>query len=279
MTAARNTKYSTHLALTTDIVLGEPTSKDYVHEIDSTIYEIRDGQVDLTTVVWSRTPPEQGIYIVNQFSLSTADKFLLVANDANCMRLLPQSVDGSEMSSMLPPVLAYLNGHGCIMSVDEDGKGGVVGGFSYQGKAYGWRAFKIRVRFGAGPRFATWKMPAPRMLVAFEAIWEGITENDNLIEASICRIATIEPAPQSLVIALGIGSGAVINKAAHLRQLRANAKIAPTASQPTNEEAPSTPEGTTPELAEVAGTMRAPSPPQGPSPCLTTRAAKRKCLE
>ncbi|KAE8218684.1 hypothetical protein CF319_g7485 [Tilletia indica] len=224
MSAARNTKFSTHLALTTDIVLGLPNSKEYVHEIDSTIFDLRKGQVDVTTVVWARTPPEQGIYIVNQFSLSTADKLLLVANDANCMRRLPEDYEGQ--GPLLPNVLAYLNGHGCIMSVDEDRKGAIVGGFVYQGKAYGWKEYKVHLHFGEGMRFSTWTMPPPRTLVSFEGIWEGVAEDDGLIKASVCRIATIDTAPQALLLALGIGTSAATNKAAHLRQLRAKAAVA-----------------------------------------------------
>ncbi|KAE8223196.1 hypothetical protein CF326_g8235 [Tilletia indica] len=260
MATSRNTKFGTHLALTTDIVMGLTNSKEYVHEVESTIYEIRNGQVDLVTVLWGRTPPAQGLYIVNQFSLSTDKTLLLVGNDPNCMRLVPDGFDGAsaEGNALLPPVLAYLNGHGCVLSVDEDRRGGYVGGFVYQGKSYGWKNFKIYLRFPEGARYATWFMAPPRTLIAFEGVWEGM--KDDIIEASITRISTIDAAPQSLVTALGLGQASAANKAAHIRQLRANAKAAAEAAavgpSPTSSPAGSSSDiiPTTPTTENVAPT-------------------------
>ncbi|CAD6897271.1 unnamed protein product [Tilletia laevis] len=50
---------------------------------------------------------------------------------------------------------------------------------------------------------------------------------EGMIEASVCRIATIDNAPQALLAALKIGQPSGENKVARLRQLRTSVKAVP----------------------------------------------------
>ncbi|KAE8179759.1 hypothetical protein CF336_g9528 [Tilletia laevis] len=139
MPTSRNTKWPIHLSLTTDIVLGLANSKEYAHEVDSTVYDIREGEVDLKLSVWGRVPSTPGTYMINQCGLSTEPELKAVANEANCLRMIPEEVDGSlDGNPLLPNMLAYLNGIACIKALNDDKKGAILGGLTYQGKQHGW---------------------------------------------------------------------------------------------------------------------------------------------
>ncbi|KAE8211695.1 hypothetical protein CF326_g9941, partial [Tilletia indica] len=223
MAGTRNTRYSTHFSITTDIVFGLASSKDYLHEVDSTIYDLREGHVDVKTHVWAASAPLIGSYIINHFNLSTTNGLILTTSDANCMRRLPDEEEDATSSSSLASVLAYLSGLGCVKSVTSDKKACVVGGLVYQGKTLGWVVWEAVLRFPEGGRFGSWTMPAPRTMISFEALWDRMNEDD-MIEATITRFATMDAAPAALIQALNLVPASTNSKAAHLKQLRASAE-------------------------------------------------------
>ncbi|KAE8221645.1 hypothetical protein CF319_g5022 [Tilletia indica] len=226
MSAGRFVKWTTHLAITTDAVLGAATSKEFLHEIDTTIFDPNDMSFNGKAIIWARVAPTEGAYLLNLVPMATKP-FRLAINEPNAMRQIPEDFDGTDPSNAsLPPFIPYLSGVGLLKSVAEDKKHGVIAGFTFLGKSTGWAQWEIEVAFEDHPRWALWSLPPPRSVVAFDASLAEVTDNGDL-KCYLRRISTIDTNVRPLLAALGVGHGptAANDRVAKLKEIRAQAAM------------------------------------------------------
>ncbi|KAE8233022.1 hypothetical protein CF326_g1942 [Tilletia indica] len=217
--ATKNTKWVTHLALSADVILGQATTTNCVHEIDSTIDDAEGRIHKVALNCWARDTPEQGVYLLNNVPFAT-NPLRLGVTDVATMRRIPEEFDGSEPGSQtLPTSPVFLTGIGVIASVEPDRKSGIIKGFTYISKGHQWSPFTLKVAFPDTPKYEIWTMPGPRNLVDFDATVEREGPN-RVLEASLVRITQLDAAPAPLLKALGVISNATDDRAERIRQVR-----------------------------------------------------------
>ncbi|KAE8220608.1 hypothetical protein CF319_g5891 [Tilletia indica] len=226
MSAGRFVKWTTHLAISADAVLGTATSKEFLHEIETTIFDPNDISVNGKAIIWARVAPTEGAYLLNLVPMATKPLRLAI-NEPNAMRQVPEDFDGTDPSNAsLPPFIPYLSGVGLLKSVAENKKQGVISGFTFLGKSTGWAEWEIEVAFEDHPRWALWSLPPPRSVVAFDALLAEVTD-DGDIKCHLRRISTIDTNVRPLLAALGVGNGpaGANDRVAKLKEIRAQAAL------------------------------------------------------
>ncbi|KAE8224282.1 hypothetical protein CF326_g8061, partial [Tilletia indica] len=206
MSGHKITKFPTYLAMTTDVILGSPSTdpKDYLHDIDITIFDGSDTARQASLKIWSRTCPTEGAYILNNVPCAS-DPIQIHVPDIVNLRKIPEEFDGSNPDNpTLTPTQPIIAGLAVIQWVDDTKKTCVLTGFSFMGKDKAWVLFKVRASFEDVPRFANWTVPAPRTLVTFDGIFSKVGE-DGMMECCLRRMAQIDSAPPFLLSALDIG--------------------------------------------------------------------------
>ncbi|KAE8250722.1 hypothetical protein A4X13_0g4453 [Tilletia indica] len=265
--ASKNTKWVTHLALSSDIILGGADTQNNIHEISCTMDDSK-GQIHSVKLnVWARDTPEQGVYILNNVPFAT-NPLRLGVGDVATMRRVPDEFDGSEPGSpCLPATPIELSGIAVVASVDEERKSGLLKGFTYLNKGHQWQPFTFQATFPDTPKYEAWKIPGPRSLVHFDAtvIEEG---PHHILQTSLIRVTLLDVAPASILQALGITNTTTDDRAKRIRQAREARRL----NQDTNVEPPH---------ASTSGTTDAPTTPvmtntpMGPPPIETTPSLHR----
>ncbi|KAK0553247.1 hypothetical protein OC844_006333 [Tilletia horrida] len=247
-------KFSTHLCITTDLVMGEAKTDNCVHEIEATIFDEHDEAISGWLNMWAREAPEEGLYQAVNVPMSTHPIRLSVA-DTDGLRKLPDGLDDAEHSGgSLPVILAYLTSMAVVEWIDADKKVCILTGFTYLNRTHGWQKFRYRAYFEDVMRYKHWTVPTPRSLVHAECVFRRIGE-DGLIEAAIRRIAVVEKAPQQLLQALDIGQPKSGDRAARVRDIKAQRATAKrTKAEGASEPTPMDP----PESSEVLAVASAP---------------------
>ncbi|KAE8244664.1 hypothetical protein A4X13_0g6392, partial [Tilletia indica] len=125
----RNGKWPTHLSITTDVIFGTVESKDYSHKVDSTIFGEKEESIDAVTHIWARSEPKEGAYLVTHAPFAP-NPMRMNINDADCIRQIPESMDGSNPDNeTIPPALPFISGIGVIKDVETNKKKGTLAGF------------------------------------------------------------------------------------------------------------------------------------------------------
>ncbi|KAK0519303.1 hypothetical protein OC834_005504 [Tilletia horrida] len=280
---AKTPKLPTHLAITGDAVLGPATSLNYVHDIETTVYDVDESPCPGTLNIWARETPAEGLYVLSNVPCAT-NPLRIAVPDPHMARLVPSSIDGStSMSDMLAAMPAFFSGIGVMSMTAEDKKSGTVTGMVYINKTVGWVPFKLNIFFEDSPKWISWFLPPPRTLVTFDALLWRIAE-DGTPDCLVRRITAIDNASNALLEALDMLQNKSTDRAAKLKELRAAAKRAPASS---SAPATSTSDNTTtstptsgsdvPDLNAPKGNkVGIPSmPPSSPTPIHQTRKRVR----
>ncbi|KAE8220556.1 hypothetical protein CF319_g5931 [Tilletia indica] len=275
--ASKNTKWVTHLALSADVILGQATTENCVHEIQATMDD-SEGQIHKVGLnCWSRDVPEQGVYILNNVPFATNPHRLGIADPAT-MRRLPDEMDGSEGGGgALPAGPILLTGIMVIDSVSEDRKSAVFKGLTYLNKSHLWQQFCLKGTFPDTPKYVPWYVPGARNLVHVDCVVlrEG---GYHILETALVRVTLLGPAPPALLQALKITTPGSDDRAKRIRQAReANKAAQAEKDKDSAPEVPSTPTGE-PMQAEPENPKSAPPPPSAvrqTTPTPTRLAGKR----
>ncbi|KAL9932313.1 hypothetical protein V8E36_008792 [Tilletia maclaganii] len=230
----RGSKWTTHLSITGDIILGECHTTNYVHNIESSIYDLDDSLHTATCNVWARDAPQEGI-----------------VQDPATMRYIPAEFDGAAPQGLGGSTVGpMLSGIGVLTSTAADRKSGIISGFTYLNKTDGWQRFDITVAFESTVRWDSWMLPVQRQLVSFDALLSRRGEDDTW-ETLIRRMTAMGPATPILLQALGCSAERAGEKAARLKEIReaAGAKLArPAADKSTAQETTADPKQGMPDV-------------------------------
>ncbi|KAE8223255.1 hypothetical protein CF319_g3688 [Tilletia indica] len=219
---ARNAKWPTHLAMTTDVIFGTSESKEYSHKVDSTLFGANEEPIEAKTHMWNRSPPREGAYQAIHCPFAP-NPMRINVNDKESLRSIPESMDGTNPENeCLVPISPFVSGTGAIIEVDADKKKGKIGGLVFFNRQLGWIEWYANISFEESLRWLAWLLPAPRTLVSFDGILDKIRP-DGTMDITLRRITTLDSAPQALLVALKIGSASGGDRAARIRQVRAGA--------------------------------------------------------
>ncbi|KAK0541219.1 hypothetical protein OC842_000052 [Tilletia horrida] len=269
---AKTSKFPTHLAMSGDALFGSAQSANYVHDIETTIYDQDENPHSGTLSVWARDQPAEGLYILNNVPCVTGP-FRLAVNEFNTMRLVPEEVDGSDTSSVcLPPGPVFFTGTGIVGGVDSDRKGGEIKGWTYMGKRHGWVPWLLRAFFENTIKWNPWYMPPLNAIVSFDVLLHRVRE-DGVMEVLIRRISAIEGTGATLLQNMGAAPAKPNARGAMLKELKA-AKKARTAPTPTEEQDPSPSDECPPAPKTNKAGIVSVTPPS-PTPAHQTRKRNR----
>ncbi|KAE8222305.1 hypothetical protein CF319_g4472 [Tilletia indica] len=199
-------KWQTHLAITTDAIMAYVSSNQNTHTFNATIFDSHDTAHDAKLHMWTRIQPEDGSYILRSVPCGTHPLEANV-NINDSIRQIPDEFDGL----------------GVVESADVDKKGCYITGLVYLGKERGWVKYKKRATFEDTKLWENWFVPNVGSLVDFETTYAG-HDDDGTPECIIRRLANVADAPRPLLQALAIGQHSPSDKAAKLREIRANKK-------------------------------------------------------
>ncbi|KAE8232845.1 hypothetical protein CF326_g2109, partial [Tilletia indica] len=86
-TSSKTVKWTTHLALTADVILGAADTKNSVHDIDTTMDDEEGQMHEVSLNCWSREVPLQGLYLLYNVPFATNPNRLGVAYPAQMRRV------------------------------------------------------------------------------------------------------------------------------------------------------------------------------------------------
>ncbi|KAE8243643.1 hypothetical protein A4X06_0g6177 [Tilletia controversa] len=218
---SKTSKWTTHLSITTDLIIGTGTSINCVHTLEATLYDLENKGHSGIVNLWSRDIPAQGAYIITNASLATHPMRCFVS-DPLAIRHIPAEVDGSNPTapSSLTEGVPFVSGTGVLTEVDPTRKKAFLIGHVYLNKVHGWTTFKIFLTFEDHVRFNPWLMPAANSLCNIEGVVSGKAE-DGTMEIYLRRISALGQAPSDLLQSLGMGQQAqTSHRASRLKELR-----------------------------------------------------------
>ncbi|KAK0518161.1 hypothetical protein OC834_005268 [Tilletia horrida] len=251
---AKTSKFPTHLAMSGDALFGSARSANYVHDIDTTIYDQDENPHSGTLNVWARDQPPEGLYILNNVPCVTGP-FRLAVNELNTMRLVPEEVDG------------------IIGGVDSDRKGGELKGWTYMGKSVGWVPWLLRAFFENTAKWNPWYMPPLNAIVSFDVLLHRVRE-DGVMEVLIRRISAIEGTGATLLQSMGGAPVKPNARGAMLKELKAAKKARTTPTATTEEQDPSPTDECPPAPKTNKAGIVSVTPPS-PTPAHQTRKRNR----
>ncbi|KAE8227682.1 hypothetical protein CF326_g7415 [Tilletia indica] len=218
--SGRTAKWPTCLEICVDLILGSSTSNENSHEVEALLYDNCENAHDALLFLWSRVPPEAGLYITMKLAIA-CNPLRLHASEPEYMRPVPDDMDGTiGGNAALPTGCPLLKGMGLLSFVAADKKSGVIVGFVNLGKTHGWARYEVHVSFEDNPRWALWNLPVARMLVSFDAVLSGVNEDGSLV-GLLRRIFSIQPASAPLLQALNVGSTPSSDRLSKLKEIRA----------------------------------------------------------